>query len=284
MVSPGNAVKQYPLGVADQVTRILDGGAGPSVVCLHGVGARADRWQRNLPCLADAGYRAIAIDLPGHGLASKDDDSWTVPRYAQFVLSLLDALGVGRTALIGTSLGGHIAATVACLAPDRVDALVLVGTLGIVPLGPDACNAVADSITDRSRDGIGRKLRTVVHDSAMVTDSWVEEEYRVNNSPGAEQAFAGLSSYFRVQIDQDVVGPALAALDPQPATLLVWGAEDVMVRPELGQRSLDVIPAARLVTIPATGHAPYFEDPGTFNEAVVSFLATQGQSRKEVSL
>ena len=63
---------QYPLGAAGTLTRVLEAGRGDRTMLLvHGVGARADRWRLNLDALAEAGYHAYAIDLPGHGLAEK---------------------------------------------------------------------------------------------------------------------------------------------------------------------------------------------------------------------
>ena len=73
----------YPLALGDQYTRVVEHGTGPeTIVLIHGLGARADRWRRNIGPLADAGYRCVALDLPGHGFASKDgefDFSCTCP-------------------------------------------------------------------------------------------------------------------------------------------------------------------------------------------------------------
>ena len=65
----------YPFALGDQYTRVLEQGTGPkTIVLVHGLGARADRWRRNIGPLADAGYRRVAFDLAGHGFASKDSD------------------------------------------------------------------------------------------------------------------------------------------------------------------------------------------------------------------
>ena len=58
----------YPLEAGGVQTRVLEcGTGGDTVVFMHGVGARADRWRSNLGPFAEAGYRCLAIDLPGHG-------------------------------------------------------------------------------------------------------------------------------------------------------------------------------------------------------------------------
>src|SRR5690606_13044708 len=153
---------QYPCAANGIHTRVLEAGKGPALVFIHGLGARADRWRHNLGPLAAAGYRCIAIDLPGHGFASKAGIApFSVPRCAAWLDAILRQLGIEHCALVGTSLGGYIAATMACQAPRRVHALALVGTLGIVPMGAEARAAISSRFGTVTREGIERKLRTV---------------------------------------------------------------------------------------------------------------------------
>jgi 2-hydroxy-6-oxonona-2,4-dienedioate hydrolase len=268
----------YPYGVNGTVIRVIEDGTGDRTALLvHGVGARADRWRHNIGALAGAGFHVYAIDLPGHGFSAKGDGfPYSVDGYASLVLAFLDAVGTGPAVLIGTSLGGHIHAAVTCRAPDRVAALIMVGTLGITPLGPDGCHAVATSLGDTSVAGIRGKLSRVIYDSSLVTEDWVREESRINSSPGAGAAFAALAGYLDSGLDHDVAGPRLAALPAPPPALLVWGAEDLIVPLPMGkdaQQLLDV----PLVTIPEAGHAPYLERPARFNDAVLGFLGQEGR-------
>lgn len=268
---------EYPWGAGDTLTRVLEAGdSGLPAVLVHGVGARADRWRENLEPLAAAGLHVFAVDLPGHGFAVKGDgfDEYSVPRYADFLQQFLDSIGATRAALIGTSLGGHVAATVACAAPERVSALVMVGTLGIVPIGAAAREALAKSIADVTEDGIRAKLGKVIHDPSLVTEAWVRTEARINSSPGAAASFKALGAYFCDRLDDDLVGERLAELAVLPPTLLVWGAEDVIVPPSIGDRARLILDRAEVSshTIEAAGHAPYLERPELFNTAVLSFL------------
>ena len=182
---------QYPLGVDGVLTRVLEAGAGDRTMLLvHGVGARADRWRRNLEGLASAGYHPYAIDLPGHGLAQKGPNiPGTVPEYARFARGMLDELGAGEVYLIGTSLGGHVCATAACDMPERVAGLVLVGTVGITPIGAERRQRTQSIVGETSWEAIGGKLRVVLHDEALATEELQREEFRINNSPGAAESF-----------------------------------------------------------------------------------------------
>ncbi|MDQ1486347.1 MAG: hypothetical protein QOJ62_2040 [Actinomycetota bacterium] len=265
---------QYPLGVDGVTTRVLDsGGDGELIVMLHGVGSRSDRFRANVDGLGATGYRAVAVDLPGHGLADKGVRPYSVPYYADFLLGLISALGAERAHVIGTSMGGHIGAYAAVKAPECVPSLVMLGTLGVVPLGLDARSAIAKSIVNRSQDGIAAKLRFVFHRRDLITSSWVEEEFRINNSPGSTEAFEALSTYFAERVDDDVVGEELALVSDRVKMLLVWGTEDTMVIPDVGHAAQKVLGDVPLVLMTDTGHGPYLERADDFNTLVLSFLS-----------
>lgn len=268
----------YPFGVDGTTIRVIEQGSGGNVsLLLHGVGARADRWRHNIGALADAGLHVYAIDLPGHGFSDKGSLDYSVDGYASLILRFLNVVGADRCVLIGTSLGGHIQAAVTCRDPARVAALIMVGTLGITPLGEPGRQAVANSLLDASPDGIRAKLNRIVHDPGLVTEEWIREESLINGSPGASTAFSALAGYFTHHLDEDVVGERLAGLAERPPMMLVWGSEDVIVSPVLGQASQQILGRdVPLVLIPNAGHMPYLEKPELFNNAVLAFLGEKG--------
>lgn len=270
-------MKSYLCAAEETETRVLDVGEGPALMFVHGLGARADRWRHNLEPIARSGYRCLAIDLPGHGFADKSGEfRFSVPECARWLSSLLDQLGLQRCTLVGTSLGGFIASVIACDAPDRVSALVLVGTLGIVPMGTEARTAISSRFGTVTREGIERKLNTVLFNTALITPDWVEEEWRINNSLGAHEAFAGIAQYIRDGIDDDVVGERLARLARRPPIAVVWGSEDRAVPLDVGHRVREVLQPELYKEIPRAGHGPYLENPDVFNGLVVKFLQRQG--------
>lgn len=276
MVPVEDAVLQYPFAIGSVITRVLEAGRGQSAVMfIHGVGARADRWRGSMAAMAGAGHHAYALDLPGHGFAFKGDGfDYGISGYARLVGAFLDAMDVRRSVLVGTSMGGHIAARVAADQPQRVSGLVLVGTLGIVPMGPAHRLALSRSLVDTGRSGIEAKLRRLIHDdAALVDEAWITEEWRINNSPGAERSFAILSEYFADHVDDDVVGARLHEVAPNMPTMLVWGEQDVMVPIDVLRRCQEVLPNAESVIIGDTSHAPYRERPEVFAAALARFIA-----------
>jgi len=99
-------------------------GAGPAVVLLHAGVADRTMWAEHLPWLAQSGFRALAVDLPGFGEAPLEGAvaPWTE------VLMTMDELEIERAALVGVSFGGAVAQRVAVLAPERVVALGLISS------------------------------------------------------------------------------------------------------------------------------------------------------------
>ncbi len=266
-------VRQYPLGVGDLTTRVLEVGDGDRhVVCLHGAGSRADRWRGVLDRFVGAGLHVIVPDLPGHGLASKPAGyPYGAPAFADVVEGVLDELvGDRPVAIVGTSLGGHVAGLVALRRPEQVLGLVLVGAVGLVPRGPGdrpAGRPVASSDAVATR----AKLELLVHDPSLVDDAWVEEEHRVNSSPGASEALAALATHSIEHEHEHLVGPGLAGSDVP--ILLCWGDRDRWVPPRLGLAAAELLgERAGWAEIPDAGHAPYFERPDAFADVVVPFL------------
>jgi pimeloyl-ACP methyl ester carboxylesterase len=195
-----------------------------------------------------------------------------VPGFTDFLEAFLREMGVERAVLIGTSLGGHIAASFASRHPDRVHALVLVGSLGLLPVGPETRERMRSGIVNTTRDGLRQKLLRVTFDPALVSEDLVEEEFRVNNSFGAAEALARLAEYFGDRIDADVVGNRLASVTGRIPTLLVWGAQERSVAVSVGEAAHRTLPGSRLVLIRGAAHGPYQEKPEAFNHVVADFL------------
>lgn len=263
----------YPHGVGGATTRIIEEGDGSRlIVLIHGLGGRADRWVPILGYLADSGYRVIAIDLPGHGFGPKGDGpTYTVPGFAKFIEDYLQTQSAEDVTVVGTSLGGHVAALVACNSPHLIKNLIMSAPTGMVDLTAAERARVAELIRDTSRPGVESKLRAVVSSQDLVTETWIEEEYRINNSPGASRAFDALSQYFRESINYDTVGDRLSVEFTGPI-LYIWGAADRLVPSTLVSKLRELVPASALAMLDGLGHAPYLEDPPAFSDAIIKFL------------
>src|SRR5690606_23346973 len=103
-----------------------DVGTGTAVVFLHGFPHSRALWHNQLAALSGVA-RCIAPDLRGFG-QSDAAGPWTMDRYADDVLELLNALQIQRAIIVGLSMGGYIAMACWRRFPDRVRALVFMDT------------------------------------------------------------------------------------------------------------------------------------------------------------
>ena len=264
----------YPMRVDGMTTRVIEGGSTNKdvLIFVHGTGGRADRWSRNIDAMAEAGFHVYAFDLPGHGFASKGVGvDCSVPAYRKVLADFMDAIDAQKAVIVGTSLGGHVVASYACEHPDRIRAIGLCGSMGLVPIGDEARGRIQAGANNQTRDGVAAKMARVIFDPALVTPEMLEEEWHINNSEGAKESFAALGNYIASDLDKEVVGEKLTAA-PFPV-LLVWGSEDKTVPPTVGKMVRQKLPHSRLVVLDGAAHTPYYEKAEQFNRVLADFIA-----------
>jgi pimeloyl-ACP methyl ester carboxylesterase len=114
--------------------RVVESGSAnsPPVVLVPGWACTAWVFHETLPALAGAGFRAIAVELKGHGLSDKppDEAEYTVESMRDHLVDILNALSLPVTGLVGHSMGASVAAHAAAVIPDRVSGLALVAPVG----------------------------------------------------------------------------------------------------------------------------------------------------------
>jgi pimeloyl-ACP methyl ester carboxylesterase len=131
----GLDVTERRLTLAGISTAVLEGGAGPPLVLLHGPGEFAAKWMRVLPDLVTR-HRVVAPDLPGHGASDIDGGRLDADRVAAWLGELIERTCTAPPVLVGHVLGGAIAARFAVDRGDRLSQLVLVDTLGLSRFRP----------------------------------------------------------------------------------------------------------------------------------------------------
>jgi 2-hydroxy-6-oxonona-2,4-dienedioate hydrolase len=264
----------YPFGAGSVTTRVIEAGSGDdALVLVHGFTSRADRWLGNIDQLAALGYRVVAPDLPGHGFASKDPAfDHSVGGYRDFILTLLDGLRIRRAVMVGTSLGGHVLADLACRAPERVEKLVMIGSMGLQALSEDRVAAIRKGLEDMSAGAVRTRLLTVFSNASLVTDDLVREDVRVNTSPGAQESLQVFGRYLAERFNGDLVLDRLAAIDGRVPLLLLWGDQDRSAPVAIAEAARGRLPNARLAVMAGVNHTPYMENPLLFRAILGAFL------------
>ena len=259
------------------------GGSGPPLVFLHGLSSYMGFWEHQIPAFT-AGHRVLALDLPGFGASGRPDAPYTPPWFAGVVADWMEAVGVPRATLVGHSMGGQIAMTIALDHPDRVDRLVLSAPAGFERFESGVGRFMKDYWTERralgsSEEEVRANFVTLVFNRVDTgVERLIEERVRL----GRSEAFRGTS----VAVSRSIAGmvdyPVWARLPTlSVTTLIVFGTEDHMIPNPVftGGRTRTVaeagaarIPGATLVMIPRAGHTVHHDDPEAFNAAVERFL------------
>src|SRR5262245_34907734 len=110
----------------------VDLGRGEPVLLIHGLGGSIESWAHNIEELA-RNFRIIAVDLPGFGLSDKPRMIYTIRLYREFITQFLKHMRLDRVSIVGSSLGGQVAAEVAINHPSIVKKLVLISPAGALP-------------------------------------------------------------------------------------------------------------------------------------------------------
>lgn len=242
---PGTFISYYPAG------------HGPALLLTHGFGASAQMFAGDVPALSNR-HQVVTWDIRGHGASGDPDDPACYSAQASLddMTAVLDELGIGRAVIGGHSLGGYLSLAFALAHPERVSALLLIGTgPGFRSDGPRAqWNQSAERQAARlERDGLaalgsGAEVRAAGHRSAA----------------GLARAARGILTQHDSHVIDGLAGISVPAL-------IIVGADDTRFLAP-AEYMAGKIPAARLLVIPGAGHAPNLAQPEEFARHACSFL------------
>lgn len=245
------------------------GNTGPTTVFLHGFGGDLTTWLFNQDAAAEAG-RAIAIDLPGHGMSSPVEGADVTARIAARVKAAIDQVALGPVNLVGHSFGGAIAAAVAALDPARAASLTLIAPVGL----GQAINRefLTDFIAAERRRPLQEVLGRLFSDPSKITNDMVEGTLRFKRLEGVSEALSAIADSIADENGQlQTIADTVAKLGCP--VLIVWGDQDTIV--PLPDAS--TLPAnAKLRVIPGVGHMPQMEAATAVNDAIRDNIGKAG--------
>lgn len=269
----------FPLLSSGTRIRVLERGepTSPPVLLVHGWGCSAFVFRRNMPALAAAGFRAIAVDLKGHGLSDKPIESreYTIDSLVEHLLEILNALGLERPALAGHSLGGSLIYHFASKHPDRARCLGLLSPVGLtgVPLvwlyralTPKPLTPLLRKIKPRLI--VRLALKRVYGKRGHFTERDVEELVAPSQFPE-----------FALAVRELLHNYDWVAAKHRPLRLVdlpavgVWGSLDHMMPHDGMAIYAPLVPRIALTVIPDAGHLITEETPHEVNSALLEMLS-----------
>jgi pimeloyl-ACP methyl ester carboxylesterase len=247
------------------------------IVLIHGTGASLhtfNSWSDRLK----KSNRVIRVDLPAYGLTGPfPDENYTMANYTAFLKDFLIALNIKQCVLAGNSLGGAIAWNFTLEQPSMVTKLILINASGYpiasksVPIAFSLAkipviNKLLTFITPRFL--VRSSVENVYFDNSKVTDLVVERYFNLTLRAGNRKAFVD-----RLKIPKDTSTHKNIKNIQQP-TLILWGAEDLLIPVENAYKFQEDLPNNTLVILENTGHTPMEESPLESLAPVISFLKT----------
>jgi 3-oxoadipate enol-lactonase len=242
-------------------------GEGPPLVLVHANPFDHRLWMNQIARFS-AFYRIIAVDLRGYGRSDKPEKPFTLSDLTGDVLGVCDQEGVSRAIFAGVSVGSGICMQIGIEHPDKAHALVLVGGSSRGPRnlaeltagfdGPDLGGYMMTLMRRYVAPGFADTPR-----GRWALGMFVE---RVDTLSARS-----IAQVFRARGTFDMSGH-LAGI--RPPVLVINGEHDGSL--PAGQETASMIPGARHVVLPNSGHACCIEEPEAFDAAMIEFLDAHG--------
>jgi pimeloyl-ACP methyl ester carboxylesterase len=237
--------------------KFIEEGEGEPLLLLHGLfGALS-----NFADLVEHFRKQYKVIVPLLPLFDLDIFHTTVGGLEKHVQKFIEFKDYKNIHLLGNSLGGHVALVHILKHPDRIKSLILTGSSGLFE------NGMGDSYPKRGdREYIKKKTQVTFYDPAMATTELVDEVFEITNNRIKVIKIISLAK----SAIRNNLGEELNQIK-QP-TLLIWGNNDIITPPFVGQEFQKLIPNSELHYIDKCGHAPMMEVPDEFNRILDAFL------------
>ena len=245
--------------------RVLEGGSGAPLVFLHGAGGLL----RDNPFLDQLAqrYHVFAPEWPGYGESTGEELLEDMLDFTLHGWDLVDALGLRRPHLVGHSMGGMIAAEMACVSPHDAGKLVLVSAAGLWmdehPI-PDIFSLLPYQIAEVLFQDPARGAALLTGGADLSNMDALREFYL-----GTQRRLA-MAGKILFPIPNRRVSKRLYRLTAP--TLVLWGAADRLIVPAYAEAWKASIADARMEVIDGAGHMLPYEQPEAFGRAVSAFL------------
>ncbi len=242
--------------------KFIEEGEGEVLMLLHGLfGALS-----NFKDLIEHFKKTHKVVVPMLPLLEMDLLHTSVGGLQKFVNKFIEHRNYTGIHLLGNSLGGHVGLVHVLKKPERIKSLILTGSSGLFE------NGMGDSYPKRGdKEYIRNKTALTFYDPAMATDELVDEVFEItNNRLKVIKIIALAKSAIRNNLGEELNQIKIP-------TCLIWGKNDTITPPFVGEEFHKLIPNSELHFIDKCGHAPMMEVPHEFNRILDGFLLKVGQ-------
>lgn len=246
--------------------------SGAVVAFSHSLAADLGMWAEQVPALAAAGYRALRIDLRGHGGSGAPPAPYTIDALADDVIAVLDGIGVARAHFAGLSIGGMIGQSLGLRHAGRMHSLMLCDTQTQSPA--DAATRWGPRIEAAQKAGSLEPIADATIDRWLTADfkrkhpgRWKQvRDSIVGCTPTGYTGCAQAISNFNFTARLGTV---------TTPTLVVCGTDDPSASPAESRRIAGLFPNSSYADFAGARHLPNVEQPEAFNRVLLEWLGKQ---------
>jgi pimeloyl-ACP methyl ester carboxylesterase len=249
--------------VGDYRVHYYEGGKGPPLVFVHGLGAESLNW---VPAMLDmrGQFHVYAIDLLGHGDTQKPDIAYSIEQQSEMLRQFLATQNISSADVVGVSMGGWVALKLAIEHPEIVNRMVVADAAGLkfqtdvtvknfLPSTPEEFAAFMTMLTPRQYPvpyPVRRDFLNQVAEHAWIT----------------RRIFDSFLTY------QDVLDGKLQSV--RAPVLVIWGKEEKLIPMSVGEQMKQQLPNASLLVCADSGHLAVYECWNKLKPDVAAFLSS----------
>ena len=253
----------------NKIRYLESGSSKKTLVLVHGLGASSERWQYVLPFF-ESNFHVIVPDLIGFGYSDKPIADYTIDYFSIFLKKFLISLGVEQTSIIGSSLGGQIAAEYASSNSQHVDKLILVSPSGIMKQSTFALDAYIMAALYPNQQSAKNAFETMDGSGKKIPMTIIDGFVTRMKLPNAKFAF--MSTLLGLK-NCDLITKKLENISS--STLVIWGSDDPVIPITFADDFVSSIINCKFHEMRNCGHTPYVQEPELFASRVLEFLNNQ---------
>lgn len=243
-------------------------GRGRPVILLHGWLGSWDYWAETMSRL-EGSYRGYALDFWGFGDSGKHRESFHVSDFVALVDQFMERLGIESAPIIGHSMGGTVALSLALTKPERVKQVAVVGS-------PIMGNSLSFWLQLAGRPLVANFLWNVpyalstflklysfkaTHKSGL----WYKMVMRDSSSTTIDSFFSSIRSLYHTDLTSQLCNISVPAMG-------IYGMSDIIVNPNQAKLFSQGISNSHVTMMPGSGHFPMLDEPDLFNQYLLDFL------------
>ena len=269
MIIVAKIMEEKFLQIDEHKIRYLESGNSKNtLVLLHGLGASAERWLNVIPLFSKE-YTVIVPDLIGFGSSDKPPVDYTPEYFVDFLERFFAQTKITRPNLVGSSLGGQIAANYTLSHADEIENLILVSPAGSMAQSTPALDAYIMAALYPNVQTAKNAFELMEGSGEPVSQEIVTGFIERMQLPNAKLAF--MSTVLGLKNSKPIATKLGSIKTP---TLIIWGSADPVIPIIHSDIFISSIQDCRFFKMDGCGHTPYVQDPHTFASKVLEFLNT----------